>query len=57
MFLFRASSSEDAALWVEKLDDCINNSRGKHLSLTITDPKFWKDIYIDVNEFKSVVDN
>lgn len=57
VFLFRASSSEDAALWVEKLDDCIHNSRGKHLSLTITDPKFWKDIYIDVNEFKSVVDN
>ena len=57
VFIFRASNSEEAALWTEKLEDCIKSSRGKHLSLTISDPKFWKDIYVDLNEFRTVADN
>lgn len=45
-FIFKARNSEEADDWVNKIEECISMSRGKHLGLEITDPKFWKNEYI-----------
>lgn len=47
-FIFKANNSKDAETWVKNLEKCINNSKGKHLSLKISDSKFWKDEYISM---------
>ena len=56
-FKFRAANSDEAEDWVIKIEEWIKHSRGKHLGLKITDYKFWKNLYIDINEFRSVADN
>ena len=43
--------------WIEKIDDWIKMSRGKHLSLRMSDHKFWKDEYVNMTEFKTLADN
>lgn len=45
-FIFRANNSKDAETWVKHLEVCIAKSKGKHLGLSISDSKFWKDEYI-----------
>lgn len=40
-----------------KFEDCIANSKGKYLSLKITDTKFWKDECINLTEFETMADN
>lgn len=56
-FLFKAENAEEADKWVKKIEECIQSSRGKHLGLKISDYKFWKNIYVDISEFRNVADN
>lgn len=54
---FKAKDEDEWLKWVSKLDEIIQASKGKHLSLKITDPKFWKDEYISMHEFRQHADN
>lgn len=56
-FSFRADNSIDAENWIKRFEECIASSRGRHLSLTLSDSKFWKKEYIDLNEFQNHADN
>jgi thiaminase len=49
--VFKANNSEIARTWVTTIQDCINQSKGKHLSLSNTDHKFWKNDYLGKNLF------
>mmetsp|Transcript_21530 Transcript_21530/g.19096 ORF Transcript_21530/g.19096 Transcript_21530/m.19096 type:complete len:163 (+) Transcript_21530:211-699(+) len=55
--VLKGSNEEEAADWRIKIEDCIKKSEGKKKGLIIMDPKFWKDEYIDVKEFKNLADN
>ncbi|CAI2366371.1 unnamed protein product [Moneuplotes crassus] len=55
--ILKASSEEQAAKWVEKMEKMIKKSKGRKKELTMLQPKFWKEEYLDVDEFKELADN
>lgn len=56
-FVFKAKNSKEWENWINSIDESIRNSKGKHLSLKISDPKFWKNEYINVSELETYADN
>jgi len=44
--ILKASSEEQAAKWVEKMEKMIKKSKGRKKELTMLQPKFWKEEYL-----------